>query len=96
MSKQYKFSKHLDIIFKEMCKRAGADFDKMDFGKEGWYKQYSWSEKQSDDFGKWFVDYLVEHKAASRELYGYAMPKYRCKEAWSWFNLTYGWKYERQ
>lgn len=91
MSK-YRYGRYIDIILKRMCKAVGADFNKIDFQKDGWYKKYSWTSKQSAKFWKWFAEYLYTNKKATCELYGRAMSKKACKEAVHWFNLMYGWK----
>ena len=92
-----KFSKHLVIILKEMCKRVGADYNKVYFHKEGWFSKYTWTEEEYNDFLKWLVDYLYKSNDARKELmeYNYKTKKH-IKKAVDMFGLCYGWKFKRE
>lgn len=88
-----KIEGHLAVILKEMCRRVGADFDKIDFGKERWFEDYTWDEKQQEDFEKWLTDYLYKNKKATAELYSMHYPSKKwVKQAADMFILSYGWK----
>ena len=92
--KKHKFGKHLEIILRHICKMVGADFDKINFLGENWYRKHTWDEKQSEQFIKWFAVYLHSHKEARMELYN-RMSCMRIADwvkAGRWFELCYGWR----
>ena len=90
-----KMSKHLGIVFKEMCKRVGADYRKVDVTKEGWFSEYKWTEKEQEDFKKWMVDYLYNNTEARHELLEIPFrAKKAIKKAVDWFIFDYGWAYK--
>lgn len=37
------------------------EVDKINFKKEGWYKEYHWTEKQEEQFMKWMSEYLKKN-----------------------------------
>lgn len=84
---------YLEIILKEMCIRVGADYDKINFTKDGWYSRHSWTEDEQDSFNKWLSKYLVNNKKISRVLYGITFRSLKStKKAVDMFSLCYGWK----
>ena len=48
----------LEIIIKEMCKRAGADFNSMDFHAHNWFHEYEWTELEEWKFKNWLICFL--------------------------------------
>lgn len=62
---------YLTDIFKEMCKRVGADYDEMDFSKDKWYEDYTWTEREKEKFIAWFAKYL-QCSGPRRELCKYS------------------------
>jgi len=88
-----KFGKHLVVVLKEMCKRVKAPYKNIDFLKEGWFREYEWTEKQEQDFIKWMVDYLYTNKEAREELsYSYLKTKKALKKVADFFIFYCGWK----
>ena len=63
-----KFDKHLVKVLKKMCSMVGANFEKINFKKEGWFRSYSWSEDKENKFKEWMIDYLKENKEARNSL----------------------------
>lgn len=97
MSEKFKDMPHLNKIMREMCKRAGAHFDKIDFKKRDWFTRYSWTESEQEDFKKWFIGYLMKSRKARDELLEIPIKNLeRIKKAASWFLLDYGWKLKRE
>ena len=84
---------HTKIIMKEMCKRVGADFQKIDFLKEGWYRQYQWSEEEQDDFKKWLIQYWKKTPKARQEILSFPnlIDNNILEKAASLFLLDFGW-----
>jgi hypothetical protein len=59
----HKFSPELQVVLKEMCRRVGADFNKIVFKDYGetrstWYNDYQWTEAEQDRFRQWLTRYL--------------------------------------
>ena len=92
-----KFSNHLVIILKEMCKRVGVDYDKVYFYKDGWYSEHTWTEEEYDDFRKWLLDYLYNSTEARKQIMTFPYTtKKQIKKAVDMFGLQYGWKFTRE
>ena len=56
--------KILDTILDKMCTIVGADYKKIDFKEEGWFKKYTWTTEQEEEFRDWFLAYLISNKDA--------------------------------
>jgi len=85
-------SKHLTIVLKKMCSMVGADYDKIDFKKQNWYQDWTWTEKEQEQFMAWFEDYLMKNKEARQELLEFPRANRQIKRAVQEFILNYGWK----
>lgn len=48
----------LTDILTEMCSRVGANYDEIDFSKDQWYLDYSWTNKEQEMFIDWFAKFL--------------------------------------
>jgi len=86
------FSKPLVVILKKMCKFVGADYKKMDFHKDDWYWDYTWTKEEEGKFADWMVKYLMENKKARKMFSGVIRTKNQIKEATNMFIFNYGWK----
>jgi len=85
--------RYLNVVMREMCKRVGADFKKINPKKEGWYLTYSWTIEQEEKFKEWFVDYLYKNTKARNEILAFPLKnKKHIERALSWFLLDYGWR----
>lgn len=85
-------NKYLKIILSEMCRRVGADFNKINFKRKDWFNKYSWTEAEENDFANWMISYLKKNKKAREELAGFSgwyLPT--IKRTVLWFLLDYGW-----
>ena len=86
---------HTIIVLKEMCNRVNADYDSIDFKAERWSMEYSWTEKEQDEFKDWLADYLYNNTKARREITGYNIKnKKSCNTTAMWFAFNFGWKYK--
>ena len=80
-----------------MCRRVGANFDKMDFKKENWFHMFEWTQKQENDFKKWLISYLFETKEARQELMSRPEKnKKHIEKVANYFICNYGWKIKNQ
>ena len=87
------FNNGIKTVLTEMCKRVGADADKIDFKEEGWFMQHSWTQSEEEDFIKWVTDYLYTDKQARIDIMNSpSKRKGTCKKAATYFVWNYGWK----
>lgn len=52
------FGVYFSDVLKEMCSRVGADYDSVDFQKDGWYLDHTWTTEEQEDFVSWFAAFL--------------------------------------
>mgnify|MGYP003349335496 CR=1 FL=1 len=79
-----------EYVLREMCSVVGADFDTMDFQKDRWFTEYTWTEQQQDDFTKWMEKYLKK-KSIAKHFTNYTL-MHRPKVIAESFVSNYGWK----
>ena len=80
------------IILNEMCRRVGTN-DNIDFKRNDWYTDYTWTQEQENEFVDWLTDYLYNNRDARQELMVFShKDKKRCKGAAREFSANYGWK----
>ena len=90
-----KHEKHLRFILDTMCSHVGADYSKIDFKVDGWYKQHRWTEVQQEAFAKWLAEYLYKNVGARKELMEANIKnKGHCKKAADYFMFNYGWSFK--
>jgi hypothetical protein len=87
----------LYTVLNKMCEVVGTSIGKVNFNEDKWYSKYSWTQKQEDEFQKWFVDYLYNNYKARKHFL--TMPtrrnkKYITKAVRMWL-FQYGWKYKK-
>jgi len=86
-------NENLVPILKKMCEMVGADYDKIDFKKDGWYWEYQWTKEQESEFQKWMVEYLMNNKGARDILMHWPRKgKKLVTEAVKAFIWNHGWK----
>lgn len=86
-------NEHLVPILKKMCEMVGADYDKLDFKKEGWYLKHTWTKDKEAEFQKWMVEYLNNNREARNILMYYPNKnKTRIKDSVKAFIWNFGWK----
>ena len=85
--------KHFEIIMNEMCKRVGADWSKVNPKKGDWFMKHTWTEEEENKFIDWFVNYLIKHKEARKEiLTRETTSRIMIRRVVEKFVLNYGWK----
>ena len=90
-----KFGKHLTVVLKKMCKMVKVDLEKINFKKENWFWDYTWTEKKQEEFIKWLEGYLMKNKGAREEMLRFPKrDKQMIKKAVQEFVSNYGWKTE--
>ncbi len=82
---------HLETILKKQCEMVGAPYEKMDFKKEYWFQDYTWSRKKQDEFKKWLMEYLKD-KEARESLMDFPINNKKHREKFAdKFIMNYGW-----
>ena len=77
-----------------MCRRVGADFERIDFKSPDWFAEYTWTLSQEEDYKKWFVEYLKSNAEARENLMEIKSTNPRFLEGCAReFVFDYGWKY---
>ena len=51
-----------EIIIKELCKRVDKKPEDINFKKKDWFRDYSWTKQEEDDFIRWLADFLRKNK----------------------------------
>lgn len=88
------FGVYLTDVLKEMCSRVGADFYSVDFSKDNWFLEYSWTTEDQSKFIKWFAMFL-KNKGVRSELCKYPslVKTYQQRETFAkQFVYQFGWK----
>jgi len=87
----------LKQVLTKQCKCAGLDVNKVDFNHDRWYSVNTWTEKQEAKFKNWFIETLYKNnKLRNKVLVSYARSKRHIRQAYSWWNLQYGFKIVRE
>jgi hypothetical protein len=85
-------------VIKKMCTYVDVKFEDVDFKKENWYMEHSWTAEQEKKFCNWLVNEIKTNNDIRKELttLSYRPTKKRVEEAVMWFNLMWGWKTEEK
>jgi hypothetical protein len=74
-------------LIDKMLEKYGVDYDYiMDNQKiEGklWCSYYTWTQKESNEYKKWFIDFLQNDVSPRRS-------KKLLEREWQWFDMMYG------
>lgn len=85
--------KYVKIVMKEMCKRAGANYNKIDFKAPGWYQVFTWTQEEEDGFVNWLIKYASENKEFRQITMAFPSKKLKdLKKFAEQFVSNYGWK----
>ena len=82
---------YLVPILKEMCSRVNADYNKIDFKEEEWFREYTWTQEQEKTFTQWLADYLHCNKEVRKLFNILHNSKKKCREAAVEFVWFCGW-----
>jgi hypothetical protein len=93
-----KLNKTVQEILTEMCKRVGADASTIDFTKEQWFMEYSWTMEEEKAFKEWLRAYLLEDEKRLIEVAKFPKITRNNKkvmdELLDLFMFNYGWRYK--
>ena len=81
-------------VLVKMCSYVDVCFDDIDFKKDGWYSEHTWTEEQEKDFCNWLENEISTNNEVRKGIttLPYRPSKKRIKQAVMWFNLMWGWK----
>ena len=84
---------YLRKVMKKMCVMINVDMNKIKFHSPNWWTTHTWTEKQQEQFRKWFEDLLYNDSKAREELMDLNIKnKKLIGRAVAWFLLCYGWR----
>ncbi len=81
-------------VFTKMCEMVNVKLKDVDFTKDGWYLEHTWTSEQEQEFCEWLKKEIKTNNEVRKELttLPYRPTKKRVKETVMWFNLMWGWK----
>jgi len=84
----------MKYVLEKMCTYVGANYEDIDFQKNNWYWDYSWTQEQEENFCDWLINKIINNAKIRKEITTlHSKPsKKRAKETVMWFNLMWGWK----
>lgn len=88
---------HLGIVLEKMCNLVGTTMSEVDFTDDRWYMGHTFTEEQSEEFKKWFVNYLYKNTEAQIAIFNsgrHDTPKRELKNYVNSFYFNYGWSTE--
>lgn len=87
------FSFSVRVALWVMCVMVGAPYRKIDFKRDGWFWEYTWSEKQQDRFEGFLTGYLKLSRRARIDFTGSPWTyEGKCRKVAHSFTMNYGWK----
>jgi hypothetical protein len=84
----------LQEILQEMCRRVNVDYNTVDFTKDRWYVDYSWTVEEEKDFTDWLTKEVISNRKKYKPVFPMTSSTYFVKKSVEWFVLQYGWKYK--
>jgi len=81
-------------VFTKMCEMVNVKIEDIDFSKDGWYREHSWTREQEKEFCDWLINEIRTNNKVRKEIttLPYRPTKKRVQETVMWFNLMWGWK----
>ena len=76
-----------------MCKVVGAHYYKINFSAPNWFREYTWTRGQEDEFEQWMFDFLYNNLEARQAFMKcHSKRKKEIKEIVKEFTWNHGWK----
>lgn len=75
----------INAFLAKQCELVGVNPDEVDFSKDGWYREYTWTSETEEKFKKWAMKYLYKK---------FRWPKRKRELEVSWYLVDYGWRVE--
>lgn len=85
----------LEPILKKMCEMVGVPYEKMDFKKERWFHEHSWTSEQQAEFKTWLTKYMFDNQDARVALSYCRKDMTSCQKFADMFVFNYGWRTKR-
>ena len=88
-------SEELKYVLSNMCNVIGIKFEDVNFDKEDWFEDYSWTMQQEADFIIWLTNILLKEDHIRESLLAHPEKDFAiCLEAAQTFIALYGWNNE--
>lgn len=81
-------------VFTKMCSYVDVKYEDVDFSKEDWYLEHTWTKEQEKDFCDWLANEIRTNTKVRNGIttHRYKPSKENAKKTVMWFNLMWGWK----
>ena len=87
------FGPELKLIMSHMCEMIGVNYDDVDFKKEGWFWEHTWTMAQEEEFITWLTNLLYTDTKVRKAILSFpSKDKKRCEGGARFFASNYGWK----
>jgi len=82
----------LEPILRKMCEMVNVPYEKVDFTKERWFHDHTWTAEQEKEFKEWLAKYMFNSQAARVALSYCRKDMTSCEQFAEMFAFNYGWK----
>ena len=81
-------------VFTKMCEVVDVKLEDIDFSKDRWYVDHTWTSEQEQQFCNWLKNEIKTNNKVRKELttLQYRPTKKQVADVVMWFNLMWGWK----
>jgi len=86
MTKFKQLSKEVQPIIEKMCDMIDVEPESIDYGKEEWYYDHTWTQEQENEFFLWLKEYSIKKNLCL---------KHKAGKLAGMFILNYGWRTKR-
>jgi hypothetical protein len=80
-----------EMLLLKVCAPNPEEFD---FNREGWYRDYTWTEEEQEEFIELLLEYLKPMEVQLEFFQFLTRNKVELKKKISWLMFQYGWKLE--
>jgi len=82
----------MSMILQKMCRKVGANYYKINFSSNDWYRQHQWLREEEEEFQIWMTEFLKRKDVRGHfRLNSRTTKKERSKVAHD-FTWNHGWK----
>jgi hypothetical protein len=87
------FGPELKLIMTHMCNMIGVDYDDVDFKKQDWFWEHTWTMEKEEEFVDWLAKLLYNDIKVRKAILSFpSKDKERCKAGARFFASNFGWK----
>ena len=78
-------------VLHKMCELVGVDYSVVDFRKDKWNRDHSWTVTQQNEFKEWFTEYVFTNRDARIKLSFARKDRASCQQFAEIFTISFGW-----